>query len=73
MLVLSVAPRSRESQDTPRKGAKLLRAQLDCEQPPLRVAEPKDGFPCLAVLTHRHNTLYLDQTALYIPILRLQA
>ena len=73
LLVLSVAPRSRKSQHAPRKRLKLSRAQLDCEQPALCILESKDRLACLAVLTYGHNTLYLDQTALYIPILRLQA
>ncbi len=41
LLVLAVAPCSRKSQHSPRKRLKLSRAQLDCEQPPLRVADPK--------------------------------
>ena len=63
LLVLSVAPRSRKPQHSPRKRPKLSRAQLDCEQPTLRVLESKDRLPCLAVLTYRHNALYLDQAA----------
>ena len=63
LLVLSLAPRSRRSQNSRRKGPKLSQAQLDGEQPTLGVAESKDSLPRLAVLTYRHDTLYLDQSA----------
>ena len=51
---------------------KLSRAQFDCEQSAPCILESKDCLSCLAILSYRHNTLYLDQAALYIPILRLQ-